>query len=95
MKKVSMSGCAFQDGLYFDFKIWNEDLYILAADEMDWQLLMVTAGDWTNCRAISIHTFEKRSRQLFAKIKLFWKGAASGSQVGQVNFNIVKAKSLI
>lgn len=42
---MSVSGIAFQNGLHFDFKVLNEDVYILAAGEMDWQLMMAAAGE--------------------------------------------------
>lgn len=40
-----MSGIAFQNSLYFDFKVLNEDVYILAAIEIDRQLMIATAGE--------------------------------------------------
>lgn len=45
----------FPNWLYFDFKVLNEDVYIVAAGEMKWQLMMATAGEWINYRKISIH----------------------------------------
>jgi len=42
---VSLSGIALENVIFFSFKVLSENVYILAAGGMNWQLMMAAAEE--------------------------------------------------